>query len=273
MNSKHRKQPIGILDSGLGGLTIVKEIIKKLPNENLIYIGDTARVPYGVRSNKVITDFATQMVKFLLKKRVKILIIACNTISSCCLKIIQNISNIPVVDVIEPTIQEAIKKSKNNYIGVIATKATINSNIYKIIAKKYFPKIKIIQKACPLFVPLVEQGLTNHLATKLIAKDYLSIFNRQKDIDVLILGCTHYPFLKQTIRKIINKRIKIIDSASSTVFFLKTILKKYNLKRDNNNHPSYKFYFTDKVLKNNIKKFLGQSLNDNIEIEEIKLKE
>lgn len=235
--------PIGIFDSGIGGLTVTKEIVKKLPNESIIYIGDTARVPYGTRSKEVITKFAKELTEFLLKRKVKFLVVACNTISSVALNEIKKISPIPVIGVIIPAASRAAKVTKNKKIGVIGTQGTIASKAYESAIKKIDPKIKVISTACPLFVPLVEEGLGNHKATKLLAEDYL------KDViyagvDTLILGCTHYPLLSEIISKTVGSKITLIDSAEPTAQQLKISLEKNNLLSDGKK-PTLEFYVTD----------------------------
>lgn len=235
--------PIGIFDSGIGGLTVTKEIVKKLPNESIIYIGDTARVPYGTRSKEVITKFAKELTEFLLKRKVKFLVVACNTISSVALNEIKKISPIPVIGVIIPAASRAAKVTKNKKIGVIGTQGTIASKAYESAIKKIDPKIKVISTACPLFVPLVEEGLGNHKATKLLAEDYL------KDViyagvDTLILGCTHYPLLSEIISKIVGNKVTLIDSAEPTAQQLKVSLEKNNLL-STNPKPKLEFFVTD----------------------------
>lgn len=228
-------QAIGIFDSGIGGLTVVKEIIKVLPEENIIYLGDTARVPYGTRDKETITKFALELTNFLIKQKVKILVVACNTISATCLDKIQAVSPIPVIGVIEPTISEAKKITKYKRVGVIGTRATINSGV--------FDNKSFITQACPLFVPLVEEGSIDHPATKLIAEDYLKIFKNKK-IDVLILGCTHYPLLKKVIQTTVGKKVRLIDSAGPVSRELKKILEKNNLLTGKK-IPKYRFLVTD----------------------------
>src|ERR1035437_9628398 len=161
--------PIGIFDSGIGGLTVVKQIISLLPNENIIYLGDTARVPYGTRDKKTITQFSLELAKFLLKQKVKVLVVACNTISATSLLEIKKLSAVPVIGVIDATVQEVLEDTKTRTIGVIGTRATINSKAYEKSIKEINIKVKIISQACPLFVPLAEEGFINHPASKLIA--------------------------------------------------------------------------------------------------------
>lgn len=255
--------PIGIFDSGIGGLTVTKEIVKKLPKESIIYLGDTARVPYGTRSKEVVTKFALELVDFLLKKKVKFLAVACNTISATCLDEIIKISPVPVLGVIEPTIDLAISQSKLKKIGVIGTAGTISSGAYEEKIKQQDSKIEVLSVACPLFVPIAEEGLENHQAAKLVAKEYLKSF-KKKEIDVLILGCTHYPLLEKTIQAVIGKEVTIINSAKPTAEKLKKLLEEKNLLAGSK--PRYEFYVTDapeRVLKV-AGRFFGEALNGNL---------
>lgn len=235
--------PIGIFDSGIGGLTVVKEIIKELPNEGLIYLGDTARVPYGTRDKTTIRKFALELTRFLLKQKVKALVIACNTMSSVSLSEIKRVAkDIPVIDVILPTVSFAVSQTHTNVLGVIGTRATVNSRAYDLQTKKKNKAMKILGVACPLFVPLVEEGFVNNKATKLVAKEYLSVFNKSK-IDILILGCTHYPLLKDLIAEILGDKVILVDSAKPTAEELKKVLSEKSLI--SNKKAKYKFFATD----------------------------
>jgi len=236
--------PIGIFDSGIGGLTVAKQIISLLPNENIIYLGDTARVPYGTRDKKTITQFSLELVKFLLKQKVKVLIVACNTISATSLLEIKKLSPVPVIGVIDATVQEVLGDTKIRTIGVIGTRATINSKAYEKSIKEINIKVKIISQACPLFVPLAEEGFINHPASKLIAGEYLKIYKNSK-VDTLILGCTHYPILVKLIQRTVGKKIKLIDSALPTAKALKKLLQEKNLLNNGSKKPQLKFYVTD----------------------------
>lgn len=239
-----KSRPIGIFDSGIGGLTVVRAIWKELPQESLIYLGDTARVPYGTRGKEVILHFALQLAKFLLKKKVKALVIACNTISSTCLYQIKSLASpIPVIDAISPAVEEAVRTTKTKTIGVIGTSATIRSGAYEKQIKKSDPKIKILTAACPLFVSLAEEGLSGHPATSLLAKEYLKPFLKTP-VDTLILGCTHYPLLKKDIESAVNHQTTLIDSAEPIAKALKKILEEKNLLNQGSK-PDYEFLVTD----------------------------
>ncbi len=236
-------RPIGIFDSGIGGLTVVRQIIKQLPNESLIYLGDTARVPYGTRNKDTINKFALELTQFLLKRKVKALVIACNTMSAVSLSEIKRISgDVPVIDVITPTVSFAVDQTHTNVLGVIGTRATVNSRTYDAQIKKKNKAIKILSKACPLFVPFVEEGFVNNKATKLIAREYLSEFDKT-GIDAMILGCTHYPLLRNVISEVLGSKVLIVDSAKPTAEELKKVLTKKKLL--SNKKPSYRFLVTD----------------------------
>lgn len=265
MNTK----PIGVFDSGIGGLTVVQEIIKALPQENIIYLGDTARVPYGARGKEVITAFALELTRFLLKQNVKYLVVACNTISATCLKEIQQISQVPVLDVISPSVEKIVTTTQKNKVGIIGTRATILSKAYEKEIQNLNPRIKIFTQACPLFVPIVEEGLYKSQIAYDAAKEYLRGF-KQTGIDVLHLGCTHYPLLKETIQRVIGKKTIIIDSAEPTAQKLRENLSAMNLLNQEK-HPRCTFYVTD-VLERTYgiaKLFLGKDIKNNLKKTEL----
>lgn len=240
-------KPIGVFDSGIGGLTVVKELIRQLPKEDIIYLGDTAHVPYGIKSPATIIKFTLGNVKFLLKQNVKLIVIACNTASSLALDAIRGHFRIPIIGVIQPGIRQAAKLTKTKCIGVIGTRATIKSKAYERQIKRINPAIKVISQACPLFVPLVEEGWLNQSATMAIAKRYLGhLSKRNKNMDTLILGCTHYPLLKPIIRKVLGKGIRLIDSAQQVAREVGQILQEGTLSRNNPGvNGRCRFYVTD----------------------------
>lgn len=252
--------PIGVFDSGIGGLTVAKEIIKQIPHESIIYIGDTARVPYGTRSKEVITQFAKELINFLLKRHVKALVVACNTISALALDKIERISPVPVLGVVKPAARKAVEVTKNKKVGVIGTQGTIESKAYEVEIKKIDPEIEIIACGCPLFVPLAEEGLNKHQATKLVAKDYLDEVKVQ-GVDTLILGCTHYPLLLEAIAETMGPDVVLVDSAEPTAKQLKRLLEEKDLL--SNTNPIYEFYVTDapERVKKVAGEFFGQALN------------
>lgn len=257
-------KPVGIFDSGIGGLTVTKEIVKQLPNESIIYLGDTARVPYGTRSKEVITKFALELVDFLLKREVKCLVVACNTISSVALEEIKKVSPVPVIGVVHPAVKKAVKSTRNKKIGVIGTQGTIRSRAYENEIKKMDPQITVISTGCPLFVPLAEEGLHKHKATKLMAEDYLKEIIAS-DVDTLILGCTHYPLLFETIAETVGPGVALIDSAGPTTEELVKKLKDDNLLAQNSS-PIYEFLVTDapeRVLRV-AGRFFGEEINGNL---------
>ena len=256
-------RPIGVFDSGIGGLTVVKSIMQQLPHEDIVYFGDIARLPYGTKSVVTIRKFAEQTVQFLLQQNVKAIVIACNTISAVAKDEVKNLAgNIPVLDVISAGSCAGSYVSRNNRIGVIATPATVNSNAYPNSLKQINPKLEIFQKACTMFVPLIEEGFIDHPALELIAREYLADIVA-KDVDTLILGCTHYPMIKATLRKIMGDATIIIDPAATTADELSKILKQMNALNQQTKKPEYRFYVTE--LSPNFNKigemFLNTQLN------------
>ncbi|MBQ2897120.1 MAG: glutamate racemase [Clostridia bacterium] len=238
MNNK----PIGVFDSGLGGLTAVKEIINVLPNEDIIYFGDTARVPYGSRSSETIIKYAKQDISFLKSFDIKIILAACGTVSSVALPEIP-CDKVRVVGVVEPAAIAAVKATKNKKIAVLGTKGTIDSKAYETEIKKLMPDAKITSIACPMFVHLVENGYSEHEATYLIAKEYLKQVI-DNGADTVILGCTHYPMLKKVISKVLGENVSLIDVGKAAANYLKEILDTEN-KLSELKKPSYEFYVSD----------------------------
>lgn len=246
MSSRTLKDlPIGVFDSGVGGLTVLRELLRKLPNETFYYLGDTARVPYGTRSRETVIKYARSCVRFLLTRNVKLLVIACHTASSYAIPILREEIDIPIVGVIEPGARSAVKKTKNNRIGIIGTEGTIRSNSYQFHIKSINPNIEVFPRACPLFVPLVEEGWVEGEVPYLIAREYLQPLILNK-IDVLLLGCTHYPLLIPTIKKLIST-IELVDSSKETAEEAHNVLKSKALLKENIdiNVESVKYYVTD----------------------------
>ena len=255
-------RPIGVFDSGLGGLTVVKELKKILPRESIVYFGDTARLPYGVKSKDLVQQYSIQITKFLIQNDAKIIIIACNTATAMALSTLRNkFSNIPIIGVIEPGVEQAILKTNNKNIGVIGTIATISSDAYKKSIKKIDTEINVISKACPLFVPFVEEGWTNGTAISEITAHYLSIF--KNNVDILILGCTHYPLLKNIISKE-TKHITLVDSSSAVAKNTYKILQENCLLNMDDKLGDLQCYVTDLPMRfkelGNI--FLGSEINN-----------
>lgn len=243
--------PIGIFDSGLGGLTVVKEIVKALPHENIVYLGDTARVPYGTRSKETIKKFSLEDANFLLGKNVKCIIIACNTSSALAGEYLNKKISVPIFDVIAPALNDALTRSSKNKIGVIGTRGTVESNAYKV---KH-------QKACPLFVPFIEEGEANSPALKLIVKEYLSSIKGK--IDTLILGCTHYPIIEKIITREIGENVFLINPGKSVANKVKYFLANNGLQNKQKSKGKIMYYVTDmteRFLKV-AETFLGSKIN------------
>lgn len=254
---------IGIFDSGIGGLTVVKEIIKSLPQYQITYFGDSARMPYGNKSKSTIIKYAIQDTKFLLDKGAKIIIIACNSASAVAAEELKRqFEGMPIFEVITPAVNKAIAVTKNKRIGVIGTRATTSSNIYQDKIKQHKNGYTIISKACPLFVPLAEEGWTDKPVTKMVAKKYLYSL-KLKNVDTLILGCTHYPLLKKIIQEKMGRQVKLVDPAEEVAREVKKYLAENSeiekkLAKSNN----HEFYFSDIAphLTELAHKWLGQEI-------------
>lgn len=254
-------RPIGIFDSGVGGLTVVRAMMERLPFENLIYFGDTARVPYGVKSVPTISSFTLQITEFLLQKDVKMLIIACNTMAAVAADAVRAAANIAVLDVIEAGALGALAATRNKKIGVIGTPTTINSNAYARAIHQHDAQIKMFSQACPLFVPLVEEGWLEHPVTRLTAEEYLKPVVAQ-EIDTLVLGCTHYPLLKPLLQDVVGQDIRLVDSAEAMAEQSARMLFENNALNGARNPPRYDFYVTDVPLRFQTigERFLGRTL-------------
>ena len=237
-------RPIGVFDSGIGGLTVVRALMERLPFESIVYFGDTARVPYGVKSPETINQFAVQITQFLLKQDVKLLIIACNTMAAVAYQAVKNLSPVPVLDVIDAGAREAISGTRTRTIGVIGTPATINSNAYARAIHRQDPNIRVFSQACPLFVPLVEEGWLNHPVTLLTAQEYLRPVLAEH-IDTLVLGCTHYPLIKPLIREVAGPEIQLVDSAEAMAAITAQLLNETSSGNPARTPPEYRFYVTD----------------------------
>lgn len=234
---------IGIFDSGVGGLTVAKEIIRQLPNENIVYFGDTARVPYGIKSRQTVVRFSVENILLLLKHDVKLICVACNTASSLALPEIKNNFRVPVIGVITPGAREAVYASQNKRIGVIGTKGTIKSRTYETEIKQLDPKVKVVAVACPLFVPFVEEGWLSGDVVMSVAKTYLKPL-RDAKVDTVILGCTHYPLLRPIIQEVLGKRVTLIDSAKQVAFEVKKILASEDML-NRGKGGKHKFFVSD----------------------------
>lgn len=240
------KRPIGVFDSGIGGLTCVKEIMNVMPNENVIYFGDTGRVPYGTRSAQTIMKYVRQDINFLSEFDIKMIIIACGTASSVALPQISNETKCDITGVLEPAAIKAAKTTKNGKIGIIGTPTTIKLGKYAEHIKGQNARLEVFQKACPMFVPLVENGYLNSEATKIIAREYLEEL-KEAEIDTLILGCTHYPLLRQVIREIMGENVKLIDSGAAAADFAYEALKERGMLGDEKENGKIRYFVSDTV--------------------------
>ena len=244
-----KDRPIGVFDSGIGGLSVLQQFVRFLPNEKYIYLGDTARVPYGNKSTSTVRRYAAESTRFLLDKGVKMIVVACNTVSAVALDAVREVANVPVIGMIIPASVAALRATLNGKIGVIGTRATINSNaysesLYDLADEK---KISVYSKDCPLFVPLVEEGLLRHEATRLVAEEYLAKFI-EKGVDTLVLGCTHYPLLRELI-SVIMPGVSLIDSGEHAAVTAIRLLAERGALVDESNKfvakPAIEFYVTD----------------------------
>lgn len=240
-------RPIGVFDSGLGGLTVVKEIIKQLPNESIIYFGDDGRAPYGTKSKETVIKYTKQDAAFLLSMDVKLVVVACNTISAFALPELKASINVPVLEVIGPGARSALKKTERGRIGVIATPATIRSGVYPKAINSINPDVKIFSQECPLFVPLVEEGWWDNEITRMVAEEYLKELKKAQ-IDTLVLGCTHYPVISNVIRDVMGDGVVLVSSAEELSVTLKELLLKEGLE-SRNESPVYRYYTSDSVEK------------------------
>ncbi|HAV23166.1 MAG: glutamate racemase [Ignavibacteria bacterium GWA2_55_11] len=254
-------RPIGVFDSGIGGLTVVRALLHHLPNENIVYFGDTARVPYGSKSPQVVREYALQDTDVLLRHNVKMIVVACNTVSAVALDVVQKRAGIPVVGVIIPGAEAATRTTKNGRIGIIGTQGTIASNAYNNAIRTLNPADEVFGQACPLFVPLAEEGWTDHAATELIAKHYLFPLAQNK-IDTLVLACTHYPLLKDVIRKVVPQNVTLIDSGEATGRTVKKMLSEAGELNPSSMNPNLQFFVSDIPLKFSEvgERFLGMKL-------------
>ncbi len=230
-NEEKRGMPIGVFDSGIGGMTVVREIMRQLPHERIVYFGDTARVPYGNKSRETVTRYSRQIVRFLQTMRVKAIVVACNTVSAYALDELEGEIDLPVIGVVKPGAKVAAQVTQNGRIGVIGTQATVGSGIYTTYIQRMNPKAEVIGKACPLFVPLVEEGLWQDPVPDEIAMRYLGgLIDSQ--IDTLILGCTHYPLIRSTVGKVMGEHVTLVNPAYETARELKELLQKNGLSSD-----------------------------------------
>ena len=242
---------IGVFDSGLGGLTVVRELVRALPDEPLVYFGDTARVPYGSKTKETIIHYTDQILAFLKTKEVKAIVVACNTVSAYghdALEELKSRTPVPIVEVVKPGARAAVSASLNGKIGVTGTAATVRSGIYESFIKSINPDIRVFQKACPLFVPLAEEGWWDDPVTKDVAERYLREL-REQDVDTLIMGCTHYPLIRKTIGEVMGEKVTLINPAYETAQEARRMLESSGLLKspgeEPEHFPKYRFYVSD----------------------------
>ncbi|HTY44581.1 MAG TPA: glutamate racemase [Patescibacteria group bacterium] len=256
------RKAIGVFDSGVGGLTVVREIIRQLPYEDIIYFGDTARVPYGIKSQETVIRFSIENILFLLKQDVKLICVACNTVSSFALPVIKNHFKVPIVGVLSPGVREAVYATQNKRVGIIGTRGTVKSRAYEKEIKQLDGEVQVTAVACPLFVPFAEEGWLGGKVVQEVAQTYLKPL-KKAGVDTVILGCTHYPLLKPVIRQAMGAQVALIDSAKQVAMEVKNILAADGLlnPRERGRH---KFYVSDNPewFSGLAKRFLGQGIKD-----------
>ena len=260
-----RNAPVGVFDSGVGGLTVAREIMRNLPSEKIVYFGDTARVPYGSKSKETITRYSRQIIRFLMEQDVKAIVIACNTASAFALETVRHEFPLPIIGVIRAGAEVAAAGTRNKRVGVIGTEGTIGSGIHEELLHSLDPEIQVFGKACPLFCPLVEEGWTHDPLTREVASRYLKEL-QDKDIDTLILGCTHYPLLRSTIREIMGESVRLVNPAYETALELKRLLEKEDLcsRETREEEFPYRFYVSD--LAEKFKQFANSILPYDVEM-------
>ena len=242
------QRPIGVFDSGIGGLTVVRELLQRLPNERIVYFGDTARVPYGPKSPATVARYSEEAASYLLTRDVKMIVIACNTATAHAAQRLSSLLPIPVLGVIEPGARAAVQATRTQRVGVIGTAGTIASGAYDLAVRRRLADARVYAQPCPLFVPLVEEGWRTHGAARLIAEDYLAPL-REMDVDVLILGCTHYPLLRELIADVMGPEIRLVDSAAETASEVAETLDRFDLHRTDPAPPEHSFAASDAPLR------------------------
>lgn len=264
------ESPIGVFDSGVGGLTVAKEIMKALPKESIVYYGDTARVPYGSKSAETVTVYSRQIARFLMSQKVKAIVVACNTVSALALETIKNEFNVPFIGVVKPGAKMAAQATRNKRVGIIATEGTISSGIYETFLKKTSPEVEVFGKACPLFVPLAEEGWLEDEVTKLVAERYLREL-KEKQVDTLVLGCTHYPLLRGIIGEVMGPEVTLVNPAYETARELCYVLEDNHLLCEGNTTPVHRFFVSDGAEK--FRRIANSILPcDHLEVEDVAVK-
>jgi len=261
--SEARDRPIGVFDSGIGGLTVARELFHILPHESVLYFGDTARVPYGPKSPDTVLRYAREATAFLLSRDVKMVVVACNTATAHAFDELREELPVPVVGVVEPGARTAARSTHSGRIGVIGTAGTIASGAYDRAVRLLVPDARVYAQSCPLFVPLIEEGWNTHPATRLIVEEYLKPLH-DVDIDVLILGCTHYPLLSHLVQEVLGSKVTLVDSAHETALEVRSILTKADLLRGDGVPPTHAFAASDSPLRFRQvgRRFLGDRIGD-----------
>ena len=256
-------RPIGIFDSGIGGLTVAREIVRRLPHESIVYFGDTARVPYGPKSAETVRRYSREATAFLLSRGVKAVVVACNTATAHALETLRAELPVPVLGVIEPGARAAVAATRGHRVGVIGTAGTIHSGAYDLAVRRRLEDVRVYAQPCPLFVPLVEEGMEATPATRLIAEEYLRPL-RAMDVDVLVLGCTHYPRLRPVLQDIMGDDVVLVDSGAETSRELERTLAQHGLLRADATAPFHEFYASDSPLrlKELGSRFMGELIRD-----------
>ncbi len=259
---------IGIFDSGIGGLTVVREVLEKLPQYRIVYFGDTARSPYGTKSQKTIIEYSIEDTEFLLSQGAKVIIVACNSASSVAYETLKQRFDVPVFEVIRPAVDKTLRLTRKQRVGIIGTRATIGSGIYERLLKERLPGIEVFSQPCPLLVPLVEEGWLKRPETKRIVRKYLFPL-KMKQIDTLVLGCTHYPLLKTLIEPKMGKRVQVIDSSQEVALWVKEYLERHQAVAEtltpNEGQDGHRFFVSD--LTPNFEQIAGQFLGRPIKLE------
>lgn len=262
MNRGDSAAPIGVFDSGIGGLTVVRELMHQLPHESILYFGDTARVPYGPKSPDTVRRYSREISAYLVEQGVKAIVVACNTATAHALDALRAELPLPIIGVVEPGARAAVQASHGHALGVIGTAGTISSGAYERAIRALLPKARIVARACPLFVPLVEEGWTQGEVARLVAHEYLDPM-RDEGIDALVLGCTHYPLLKPLLREIVGEEVTLIDSAQETAAEMARVLDELQLRAAPDAKPTYRFVASDApetVLRLG-QRFLGETID------------
>ncbi|MEW6212737.1 MAG: glutamate racemase [Acidobacteriota bacterium] len=247
-NLNLKDRPIGIFDSGVGGLTVFRALERLLPNESLIYLGDTARIPYGTRSVETVQRYSLEVASFILSKQVKAIVIACNTASALAADFLRSRFDLPIIGVIRPGARRAVEETRSLSVGVIGTEATIASGAYQRAIHNINPEIEVIAAACPLFVPLAEEGWTDHAVTEMVAREYLARMH-DSPADALVLGCTHYPILRPVIERVMGEKIRCIDSGEAVAMEVARQMEESGLARESREPRTESFYVTDSAAR------------------------